>query len=99
MPDYTSEQIKELETKIDKESNDKYINNVYFMLLCNDIRYYTIFHFNPEEAEFRSLGEGVTFLLLNAGYTISADEVCEDHVEIWGKKDNEAYAFMLFPYD
>lgn len=99
MPDYTSEQIKELETKIDKESNDKYINNVYFMLLCNDIHYYTIFHFNPEEAEFRSLGEGVTFLLLNAGYTISADEVCEDHIEIWGKKDNEAYVFMLFPYD
>lgn len=99
LPDYTHEQVTELEGKIDKLVNEKYINNNYFMLLCNDIHYYTVFHLNPEEAEFRTVGEGVTGLLYEAGYTISGDEECDDHYEIWVKKDKTAYAFMLFPYD
>ena len=99
LPDYTSEQIKELENNIDKKINNEYIDNQYFMLLCNDIHYYTVFHLDSEKAEFRTAGEGITYLLLEAGYTIVADEECEDHYEIWGKKDKEAYAFMFFPYD
>lgn len=99
LPEYTHEQVKELEEKIDKLINEKHINNNYFMLLCNDIHYYTVFHFNPEEADFRTVGEGVTYLLYESGYTITADEECDDHFEIWVKKDKEAYAFMLFPYD
>ena len=99
LPDYTNEQLYKLEDSIDNEVNNKYIKNSYFMLLCNEIHYYTLFHFNPEESDFRSVGEGVTYLLYEAGYTISADEICDDHIEIWGKKDKEAFVFMLFPYD
>lgn len=99
LPDYTNEQLYQLEDNIDNEINNKYIKNSYFMLLCNEIHYYTLFHFNPEESDFRSVGEGITYLLSEAGYTISADEICDDHIEIWGKKDKEAFAFMLFPYD
>ena len=99
MPDYTPEQIKELENKVDSWVNEKYLSNKYFMLLCNDIHYYTLFHLNPEKSDFRTVGEGLTYLLYEAGYTISAEEECDDHFEIWGKKDKKAFAFMLFPYD
>ena len=99
MPDYSSEQIKELENKVDNWVNEKYLSNEYFMLLCNDIHYYTLFHLNPEKSDFRTVGEGLTYLLYEAGYTISAEEDYPDHFEIWGKKDKDAAAFMLFPYD
>ena len=99
MPDYSSEQIKELENKVDNWVNEKYLSNEYFMLLCNDIHYYTLFHLNSEKSDFRTVGEGLTYLLYEAGYTISAEEDYPDHFEIWGKKDKDAVAFMLFPYD
>lgn len=69
------------------------------MLLCNDIHYYTIFHLDPEFSDFRNLGEGVVYLLKEAGYEIPSDEECDDHYEIWAKKDDDCYVFMLFPYD
>ena len=98
LPNYTEEQIKELEEKITKWEW-KYTDNSYFMLLCNDIHYYTIFHLDPEFSDFRNLGEGVVYLLKEAGYEIPSDEECDDHYEIWAKKDDDCYVFMLFPYD
>ena len=100
LPEYKNDQIRELETNIDNwAEKDEFELNKFFMLLCRDINYYTIFYLEPEKAEFRTLGEGVTGLLYDAGYTIHSEEVQDDHCEIWVKKDNEAYAFMLFPYD
>ena len=53
----------------------------------------------PEFSDFRNLGEGVVYLLKEAGYEIPSDEECDDHYEIWAKKDDDCYVFMLFPYD
>lgn len=100
LPEYKNDQIRELEKNIDNwAKKDKIELNKFFMLLCRDINYYTIFSLEPEKAEFRTLGEGITGLLYDAGYTIHSEEVQDDHCEIWVKKDNEAYVFMLFPYD
>lgn len=100
LPAYDGEKIKKLEESISNWSiNEKLQLNRFFMLLCRDINYYTLFYLNPEESDFRDLGEGVTYLLIEAGYTIHSEEECDDHYELWVKKDNETHAFMLFPYD
>ena len=100
LPEYKNDQIRELETNIDNwAEKDEFELNKFFMLLCRDINYYTIFYLEPEKAEFRTLGEGVTGLLYDSGYTIHSEEVQDDHCEIWVKDKEGTYAFMLFPYD
>ena len=101
LPKYESDQILDLEKRIDDWNmiEELKLNN-FFMLLCRDINYYTIFCLDPEKADFRTLGESVTYLLCDAEYTIHSDEILNDHCEIWAKdKDGETYVFMLFPYD
>ena len=98
LPIYTKEQIKELQDKINV-FRDNFEDN-YFMLLCNDIHYYTVFYYEEYVSnEFRTLGDAVIQLLLERNYTIHSEEIAEDHIEIWIKDEEEnTYAFMLFPY-
>ena len=97
-PKYDSDQIKDLENRIN-EWNTKYSESYYFMLLCRDNNYYTIFHLDSELSDFSSLGEGTLGVLIESGYTIHSDEIVDDHCEIWAKNEENTYAFMLFPYD
>ena len=99
LPKYDGDQIKNLEERIDKWDLENFINKKYFMLLCRDINYYTLLHFDEEKSEFRTLGEGVAYLFSEANYTIHSDEILDDHCEIWAKNEEGTYAFMLFPYD
>ena len=102
LPKYNSEQIKDLEKKIDEwNASEENQSKKFFMFLCRDIHYYTVFCLDPEQAEFRSLGEGITYLLQQAGYTVHSEEILDDHCEIWIKNDDNtgAYVSMLFPYD
>ena len=96
LPKYTAEQHADLISRINGWAT---FDTEYYMLLCRDINYYTIFHFNPEDSEFDTLGAGVNLLLQEVGFTIHSDEILDKHCEIWGKNDNGTYAFMLFPYD
>lgn len=96
LPKYTAEQHADLISRINEWAT---FDTEYYMLLCRDINYYTIFHFNPEDSEFDTLGAGVNLLLQEVGFTIHSDEILDKHCEIWGKNDNGTYAFMLFPYD
>ena len=97
MPEYDNEKLKELKDKInawEKQSNN------YFMLLCNNIHYYTILFRNHSTInDFCNLGHATIGVLLESNYTIHSEEECGDHFEIWAKKDNEVYDFLLFPYD
>lgn len=100
LPKYTDEQLTDLEKRISEWCDkDDFELNKFFMLLCRDINYYTIFNFNPNESDFRFLGEGIVSLLYDTGYTIHSDEILDDHCEIWVKSEEGTYAFMLFPYD
>lgn len=93
--DYDAEQ--KLRKRINSwEKNDK----LYYMLLGKDAGYYTIFYRGiSTKSEFHSLGEATITVLHEADYTIHSDEVYDDHIEIWVKKDEQTYAFLLFPYD
>lgn len=98
-PAYTNEQKNDLEDRIN-EWEDKYVINQYFMLLCNDLRHYTILHRGAHEnADFPDLGQSITGLFSESGYTIHSDEILDDHCEIWATNDDGTYVFMLFPYD
>lgn len=96
LPSYDYNNLLKLKKKINSWEK---ANNIYYMLLCKDASYYTVLYRGISTPDFRSLGEAVITLFDEAGYTIHADEEYEDHIEIWGKKDDNTYAFMLFPYD
>jgi len=99
LPLYNEEQLLNLENQINNWS-ENFVDNTYFMLLCNELHYYTIFrHTNIDNTDFATLGRGVTELLFETGRKIVSDENCEDHYEIWAKNDDGANVFLLFPYD
>ena len=97
----TEEQLAELSKKLNDWRVINYPENVYFMLLCNDIHYYTIL--NKVEpvglTDFYDLGEAVLKLAEEAGYQIISEDGYEDRYEIWLKNDEGTYDFILFPYD
>lgn len=98
LPEYDNTKINELQDRINNWENA----NTYFMLLCNDIKYYTVLRRTQhKKAEFADLGQAVTKLLLERDYTILADEITNDYFEIWIKdqKDDDVHMFALFPYD
>ena len=97
LPAYTRDQIATLQNKINLWENR---NNYYYMLLCNDIRYYTVFHRTfPQIAAFSTMGEAIIQMLLEEEYTIHEESEYDDRFEIWVKKGDETYVFILFPYD
>lgn len=98
LPEYDNAKISELQNRINNWENA----NTYFMLLCNDIKYYTVLRRTQhKKAEFADLGQAVTKLLLERDYTILADEITNDYFEIWIKdqKNDDVHMFALFPYD
>lgn len=75
----------------------------YYMLLCNELKYYTIFH-----TKLPSYGEGLDSLtselmscLINFTDDIKSIEITEDRtaIEIWFSKDEEIYVMYFFNYD
>ena len=96
-PAYDNSKINELQDNINDWDN----SNTFFMLLCNDIKYYTVLRRTQhKKAEFPDLGQAVTTLLLERDYTIHGDGVTDDYYELWVKDPEEnVYMFALFPYD
>ena len=90
-------------SKKDLEAGKKKINQLasngkYFMLLCNELKYYTVFNIIPEGEEKI---EDVVLDCINCfGATIkSIDNTPDDALEIWIQKNDEAYAMYFFNYD
>lgn len=85
-------------------------NNKYYMLLCRELNYYTLFHRtgNEEDDKFNSVIEEIinnfgTWITFNWG-----NEETKDSIEYWvritmpgGDEDKfeDVYCFILFPYD
>lgn len=74
--------------------------NKYYMLLCRELNYYTLFDINLKDAD--ETVEEVLFECSNAIGEIKSVEVTSDEcaIEIWvTNEDNETYAMYFFPYD
>ena len=98
-PNYNSEQIQNFIKDINNYHNKQ--KNVYYMMLSVENSYYTVFVNNPEDdSKIKGLGSAILAISLAIG-PIIGHEICENHVEIWlrHEKDDEAYIYMLFPYD
>ena len=75
-------------------------NKMYFMLLCNEAKDYTIFKIN-NHASAEKATEELKECLLNRGEILGISKVDEiqEAFEIWIKTNNDAYCYYLFPYD
>ena len=71
----------------------------YYMLLCNELKYYTVFAIQDNYSE-PVFEEEVICCLNNFADEIKSIELTEDGcaLEIWITKDGEAYAMYLFDY-
>ena len=101
LPAYDEAQIKKLQDKIN-EWKLTYFEQRFYMLLCRELNYYTLFYFDANKFnDFETLGEAVVQVLLESGFTIHEEEFSETsgQVEIWAKNDVDTYVFMLFAYD
>ena len=93
---YNDEKIKEAISII----NDKY-HGAYYMMLCNDIRYYTVFAYNPYYCnEGESLGEAVISCATDVGPIYDISETEDGAFEIWVKDNtNTMRCLVLFNYE
>ena len=75
----------------------------YYMLLCNELRYYTLFHTKMacEGEELDSLSSEIMSCLISFTDDIKSIEITDDKtaIEIWITKDEETYVMYLFNYD
>ena len=72
----------------------------YFMLLCNDIHYYTVITKTDDNMQ-QTFYNTVIELLQDNGVIQDILWSNDDHeaVECWIKNENGVFMFMLFPYD
>ena len=73
--------------------------NTYYMLLCRDINYFTLFHLDLKIAD-ETIEEAVIDCLKHIG-NVKAIDLTEDGnaIELWVKNHDEVYAAYFFPYD
>lgn len=76
-------------------------NNSYYMLLCNDIHYYTVLHIIDTDEDCIEFYNLVIELLRDNGDIQMIDWADADHdtIECWVKNKDGVIMFMLFPYD
>lgn len=91
------------------EALNKYIQTIndwaakqpdtFFMLLSNDIHYYTIFRGrNKKNLEFQGLGQAVITCLKEIA-PIHDITLTDNGIEIWANYEDDMTYFSLFPYD
>ena len=77
----------------------------YFMLLCNELKDYTVFNLDKNDLKMQmahncaAMSDDVIDCMRNRGILIALEET-PDHSawEIWVKIDGIAHAYHLFPY-
>lgn len=91
--------LEDLTTAIDLINEfDKFVDSEYYMLLCRDISYYTIFnHFINSDNEFSSLGEAVLTCAQEIGELVSVELTTDKGaIEIWVKTNEDSLCMYLF---
>jgi len=98
LPAFTDKQILELGSNI-FNFGQMFSNSEYFMFLCNDIHYYTLFHKDEDNCEFSNLGQAVLTIIRELEKDIVAADNFKDRYEIWLRSNDSTNVFILFPYD
>lgn len=93
----SDEDFEEKKNLIRKFCNDT--NNEYYMLLCRDINYYTLFKMDLKLAD-----EPINEVLIECAQgigEIKAIDLTEDNgaIEFWMTYQDETYVAYFFPYD
>ena len=91
LPALMTDKQLEPSKKLIKEFTHNYIlAEAYYMLLCNELRYYTIFHVEDIILE----------CLKNIGVIQQINKTDDGRaIECWVKNDKGTFMFMLFNYD
>lgn len=72
----------------------------YFMLLCREINYYTLFVIDENAPEEDSFADVVVECANDIGIIKAAEETDDGAFEIWvTDKDNNSFVMYLFDYD
>lgn len=71
--------------------------NQYYMLLCKDISYYTLFVRNCGEGQ--PIEEDVIECIKDLGAPLSIEKTEDKVYEIWFKNEDGVFAAYFFPYD
>ena len=96
MKPINEQEINELKNSVNALSE----YGMYFMLLCKDYNYYTIFHKNfPSIISTDSFANMVIILCQELGDIIGWENTDQGAIEVWIKINDEAYCFYLFQYD
>lgn len=97
-PDLTVEEIEARVPYLEKWFEDN--PDRYFMLLCNELNYYTVFHqCTTTFGAFTKLAKEVLDLATKYIGNIKAIEVdTNGAIAIWGWQDELPHCFYLFPY-
>ena len=72
--------------------------NLNYIMLNNELRYYTILSYDWGYGEYDRFGEAVIKTIQSLGDIVDI-EVVTDAIELWIKKDSEVYVVYLFGYD
>ena len=102
MPCLTIEELEEkADTLITEYQNEQKAS--YYMMLCNDLKYYTLFHIDEFDGGslLSCFPNEVLSCLISFTDDIKAIDFTEDRsaIEIWFSKDEEIYVMYLFNYD
>lgn len=74
-----------------------FLTEMYYMLLCNDRKDYTVFRINNSKEECVKIL--IDECLKNRGEILSIEPTeNKDAFEIWMKIENEAFCYYFFPY-
>jgi hypothetical protein len=98
LPAFTDKQILELGSNI-FNFGQMFSDSEYFMFLCNELHYYTLFHKDADNCEFANLGQAVIAIIREMNKDVVAADNFKDRYEIWLKDEDNTNVFILFPYD
>lgn len=97
LPALTKEQIAEKKEIIKTYLNP--IDHEYYMLLNNELKYYTLFEIGLDLPIFSAPEDEIMDCLLALGDLKDVYLNEQNAVECWVTKENQSYLYLLFEYD
>jgi len=75
-----------------------FVQDKYFMLLCHELRDYTLFHFVGSNKKIHEASQELLETLQTRGEVISIDYEA-NYYSIWLRMDGKSVLYLFFPYD
>lgn len=75
----------------------QYRDKKYFMLLCNELRYYTVFHMADFNA--KRMWDELKDVMSYVGPVCLMEKDSNNCWSVWAKSEDEPHLFYMFPYD